>query len=165
MELRRTARVVIVRSGKVLLLHHRRRDGTDVWATPGGGLEDGETFEEAAYREAFEETGLAVSIGSCVWRRQKDIRYRGAVRRMDTRFFLASYSDGEPVLSVSDESARIKAAGWWSVAELRSTDAAIEPPQLADLLDTLLRHGAPSPPVDLGLSPLETQLPRARPSA
>ncbi len=96
-----------------------------------------------------------MSIGPCVWRRQKDIRYRGALRRMDTRFFLASCGDDEPVLGASDESAQIEAARWWSVAELRLTDAAIEPPRIADLLDKLLRDGAPSQPVDLGLSPLE----------
>jgi len=32
--------------------------GLSYWATPGGGLEDGETFEETAIRELFEETGI-----------------------------------------------------------------------------------------------------------
>jgi len=39
--------------GKILLM--RRTDGAG-WAFPGGGLEENETFEQAARREAFEET-------------------------------------------------------------------------------------------------------------
>ena len=35
--------------------------GQVFWATPGGALEPGETFEEAARREMFEETGLQIA--------------------------------------------------------------------------------------------------------
>jgi len=35
---------------------------------PGGGLEDGESPEEAVAREALEECGLVVRVGACVSR-------------------------------------------------------------------------------------------------
>lgn len=41
-----------------ILLQHRADDGT--WGVPGGSMELGETPEEAARREFFEETGLTV---------------------------------------------------------------------------------------------------------
>lgn len=44
---------------KVLLI--KRRD-IPVWVLPGGGIDEGETPEEAAVREAKEETGLEVEI-------------------------------------------------------------------------------------------------------
>jgi 8-oxo-dGTP pyrophosphatase MutT (NUDIX family) len=42
---------------KVLMLH---RTDNDCWCFPGGGVELGESVEETAKREVFEETGLTV---------------------------------------------------------------------------------------------------------
>jgi 8-oxo-dGTP diphosphatase len=49
--------------GRVLLGH--RRD-VDWWNLPGGGMEAGETVDEALCREVREETGLEVKVGRLV---------------------------------------------------------------------------------------------------
>jgi 8-oxo-dGTP pyrophosphatase MutT (NUDIX family) len=51
--------------GRILLLHRIASDKTGIarYEIPGGGLEEGETIEEAARREALEELGLTVRTG------------------------------------------------------------------------------------------------------
>ena len=51
---------VVVRDGRVLLVHRPRYDD---WTFPKGKLDPGESFEEAAVREVEEETGLRCSLG------------------------------------------------------------------------------------------------------
>ena len=59
------ARIVLVEHGKVALIR-RVRDGHTYYLFPGGGVEDGETPEEAARREAVEELGVEVELGPLV---------------------------------------------------------------------------------------------------
>ena len=50
---------IIVKNGNRILIGERiRGHGAGVYQIPGGHLEFGETFEEAAKREVFEETGI-----------------------------------------------------------------------------------------------------------
>lgn len=51
------------RRGRVLLLRRAIEPSYGKWAFPGGFLEMGESVEEGAEREAFEEVGLRVRAG------------------------------------------------------------------------------------------------------
>ncbi|WP_323791072.1 NUDIX domain-containing protein [Nocardioides sp.] len=56
---------LVDRRGWILLQErdeHPRID-PEKWGFPGGGVEDGETYEVAAYRELAEETGVALDGG------------------------------------------------------------------------------------------------------
>lgn len=48
--------IIVINSSNEILLQHRT-DSND-WSLPGGGMEPGESFEETATRELFEETNL-----------------------------------------------------------------------------------------------------------
>lgn len=54
---RNSARSIIIKNGKVAMIHSRKYD---YYKFPGGGIEDGETPVEAMIRETREEAGLIV---------------------------------------------------------------------------------------------------------
>jgi 2,3-bisphosphoglycerate-dependent phosphoglycerate mutase len=56
------AQALIVRDGSILMLHEHVQRGDLVWNFPGGGVESGETPEQACIREVKEETGFDVII-------------------------------------------------------------------------------------------------------
>jgi 8-oxo-dGTP diphosphatase len=51
----------ILRDDHILMVHHRDAS-REYWTLPGGGIEAGETPEEAVVREVREETGLAARV-------------------------------------------------------------------------------------------------------
>jgi 8-oxo-dGTP diphosphatase len=55
------AGVVLIEDDKVALIE-RYRGGNHYYVFPGGGVDEGETTEEAAIREMDEETGLRVTV-------------------------------------------------------------------------------------------------------
>ena len=63
--MRQRAAGIIVKDGKILLLH-RQKAGRTYYIIPGGGLEAGETPQQAAKREIKEETDLDVEIGELI---------------------------------------------------------------------------------------------------
>jgi 8-oxo-dGTP pyrophosphatase MutT (NUDIX family) len=103
--------------GVLMLWRHRFITDTWGWEVPAGGIDDGETPEDAAAREALEETG---------WR-PGPLRALGAYYpsngRSDERFhvFVAEGAEYEGEPSDTSEAERI---AWVSLAELREHIAA-----------------------------------------
>ncbi|MCD4525991.1 MULTISPECIES: NUDIX domain-containing protein [unclassified Nocardioides] len=58
--------VLVDRRGRVLLQERdsRPRYDPDRWGYPGGAVEPGEDYEQAAYRELEEETGVRLAPGT-----------------------------------------------------------------------------------------------------
>lgn len=54
--------LVIVHAGKVLLIRRRYEPFKDTWCLPGGHVDEGEQVEDAALREAKEETGITIEL-------------------------------------------------------------------------------------------------------
>ena len=80
--LRPAARVLLIDAqDRVLLLRANVGEG-DVWITPGGALEPGESAEQAALRELREETGVAgAELSPCVWTRVHRFEGRRPLRK------------------------------------------------------------------------------------
>ena len=96
---RRAARLLVIdpQSGAVLLFQYED-GGRRWWATPGGGLDGDETFEEAAIREAVEE--LAISCRSLLplWQRTVEFSFRGTAIRQEEQYFLLPVPAGAVAL-------------------------------------------------------------------
>jgi len=58
----RTRAGIVLIDGENVALIERLRAGLDYFVFPGGGVEEGETPEHAAVREAMEELGIEVAI-------------------------------------------------------------------------------------------------------
>jgi len=56
---------ILVKDGKILLVRHEK-NGKSYWLIPGGGMDFGETAEEALVREYQEEVGLKIKVGKLV---------------------------------------------------------------------------------------------------
>ena len=57
--------IVRTKEGEFVLVRHSYDlpgIDTDTWTIPGGGMQENESFEEAAIRETLEETGLSIKI-------------------------------------------------------------------------------------------------------
>jgi 8-oxo-dGTP diphosphatase len=115
--------------------------GKDYWATPGGGLEEGEGFADAARRELFEETGIQRDVlGEEIAKREFVLQLTdGEFVIAEERFFLVRVST--PTLSrehwTPEETEVMIAHRWWSIEELKSTEAAVFPETLASILEGL----------------------------
>lgn len=57
-----TAAVLVMHDGKFLLAERNKENYNGYWIIPGGGVEFGETIQDAAIREIKQETNLDVDI-------------------------------------------------------------------------------------------------------
>ncbi|MEU5977319.1 NUDIX hydrolase [Streptomyces sp. NPDC047315] len=154
-ELRKAARVVLLDSQDRILLMHGNEPGDPAdhwWFTPGGGLEEGETWAEAALRELAEETGVTeVELGPVLWLRRCSFPFDGRRWEQDEWYFLARTDQtGTGPLGLTElERRSVTGSRWWTSAELASTRETVYPTRLAELLRTLLDEGPPPVPVVL----------------
>lgn len=95
--------VLVLKEGKILLGLRYGSHGTGEWCFPGGHLEFGETFEECALREVYEETGLKVKNPHffCI---SNDLnKIKDYQKHYITVFMQVDYQGGEPVVCEAEK--------------------------------------------------------------
>jgi 8-oxo-dGTP pyrophosphatase MutT (NUDIX family) len=138
---RRASRLLVVdRQSRILLLQYEDERGK-WWATPGGGTQDLESFEDAAMREAREELGLTGFPVQPLWHEVNEFESKGIRHRQAEQFFLIRANGCDVIIDRDIAEAHategIIAVRWWSPEELRTTIERVFPIDLSTRIERI----------------------------
>lgn len=123
--------VVIDDAGRLLLIVRTQEPEAGKWTVPGGCVEPGESYEDAAVREVLEETGVHVVVTGELWTVTQPA---GVDAVYEIHDFLAVPVGGE--LCAGDDAGAVR---WFTGDELERADLSHE------LLGLLREAGLYSP--------------------
>ena len=120
---------IILDKDRMLLIAHEK-DGDIYWLLPGGGVDFGESLEDALKRELLEELNISVKIDKISL--LSDSIHPSGQRHIVNVCFLCSYLSGEYKLGEED---RLHGFNFFTAEELESLK--IYPPINIELIDIL----------------------------
>lgn len=127
----RQVKIIIEDNGKYLLVRRadkEKKEHYGNWESPGGKLEENESFESAAIREAKEETNLDVKIVKIVKKLEKDGEVQAIV-------FLA-----KPLTKKIKISKEHSDYGWFTFEELKKLEPITYRDFFFELLELARKH-------------------------
>lgn len=151
--IRPTVRVLMLDDQDRVLLFRGQdpnQPGIRFWFPTGGGIEPGESPEEAARREVWEETGLInFELGPHIWNRRHVFTFYGTEQDVrETWFFARVPAFTIDISGFTDQEREIlQEHRWWTLPELEATTDVLTPRDLVALLRGLLENGLPKNPV------------------
>jgi ADP-ribose pyrophosphatase YjhB (NUDIX family) len=139
-------------AGRLLLIEYEavrpidpdKPDECGFWFMPGGGLEPGETHEEACRRELAEEIGVTdVELGPLVAVCDGPFHLFRKSRFARERYFVVRLTSDET------EDNPVRGTRWWCLDALAASGERVEPAGLADLAQQIVTGDVPGTPVRL----------------
>jgi len=140
--MRKRSGIILIEDNKLALIERRRSD-RHYFSFPGGGINKGESPQEAAIREAKEELGILVEI------KQKVAVV--ALWEKTQHYFLAEKIGGEFGTGTGEEYGEYNSAHgtyhplWMPLADVLTHN--VLPRELADLVVRFAKEGWPAEPV------------------
>ena len=131
--------LVVDDDDRILLVQYRRPVGEETWwGTPGGGVEAGETDEQALARELNEEIGLhELELGPVLFEHVGEFPWARQLFRQRNKTYLVRVREHEPRPTIDLSAEGVVGVRWWPRRELEGSDAHFAPPDLVERVRTL----------------------------
>src|SRR5581483_1729874 len=104
-----TVSVLVSKDDRILLEKRQHSHGADTWGPPTGHLDFGETPEQTATRETFEETG--VTLSNVKFHAVTNDIFENEHYHTVTIWMKADYQSGTPKVQAPDEESEV---GWFA---------------------------------------------------
>ncbi len=135
---RPASRILLVDGmGRVLLFRFDVDDRPPFWCTPGGAVDPGESYYDAARRELLEETGIDADPGEEIARRQVEfVTIEGVPVFADERYFFIRVDDDaiDTARHTELEQRVMTRWHWFTPDEIANHPERIYPEDLIELL-------------------------------
>ena len=125
--------ILIKKGDKFLLVKKANNVGpyAGTYLTPGGGVETGESADDAVQRELYEETGIKIkNLKRAYFDDDVTEDWRGIKRHYIMLLYTAEYESGE-IHQTEGNDDEFDDVGWYSIDEMKSMKLS---PPLAKLL-------------------------------
>jgi 8-oxo-dGTP pyrophosphatase MutT (NUDIX family) len=136
---RPAARILLIDDAdRILLFRFTPEDGrAPFWCTPGGAVDPGENYAQAARRELYEETGIIADPGPEVLQRSVDfLTLEGVEVTADERYFLVRTEARAIDIGGHTELEQrvMQQWRWFPLADLAAHDENVYPEDLSGIL-------------------------------